>query len=129
MLPRHVDWAKPEPGYKGTYDYSYQKEVTIGAGGLVDFEIPAGVVNGVYRLTVTTASGVSYQIEIYDKAARTSSDLVFRSASTTGAYSSVVSEIGLILQVDKDGDSKIYCRVTGTAGETYTLNFDLARWI
>ena len=128
-MNRHVEWAKPEPGYKGTYDHSTSETVEVGADGYVDFEIPAGVVNGIYRLTVSTESATSYQVEIHDKAVRSDDNLVFRSESTVGDYNSVVSRVGLILQVDKDGESKIYGRVTGNAGETYVLNFNLARWI
>lgn len=128
-LPRHVNWAKPEPKYNGIYDYDYSKDVVIGAGGLVDFEIPAGKTNGIYLLTTSTISAVAYQIEVYDRDSRTSADLVFRSVSKAGNYNSVEEEDDLILQVDKDGDSQVYVRVTGSAGEAYTLNFRLVRWI
>ena len=129
-LPRHVDWAKPEPSYKGIYDYTPDDiELTIGVGGYVDYDLPAGIINGIYRLLCSTDSLLPYQIEIYDREARTDpDDLVFRSVSTVGAYNSVTSQVGLILQADKDGASKVWTRVTGTAGEVYTLTFNLVRW-
>ena len=129
-LPRHVEWAKPEPDYKGTYDFTPDAvSLTVGLGGTVDYDLPAGLINGIYRLVVETDSLYPYQIEIHDRESRTDDDLVFRSDALTGNFNSAVAQTGLILQVDKDAEMKVWTRITGLPGEIYEVTYNLVRWI
>jgi hypothetical protein len=128
-LPRHVPWANKEPHYEGKFDYNTGDiECTIGVGGSIDVDIDAGQLNLIYKFTVTTSSSYGYQVAFYTKDARSSDDLVFQTNATIGNYNSITNGDGIIPVPDKDGDTKLYARITGTAGEEYTLNIDMVRF-
>jgi len=123
VLPQHTDWAKPEPGYKGTYNYIMDAyPITIPVAGTIDVELPGGNLNFLYILLLTNPSSNAWQFTLYDEVSRASGDLVFQTPMTVGDYSSITSSTGLIVLPDRNGTSYLHARVTGTPGDILTVN-------
>lgn len=120
-------WPRRDPQHQGTFNFDFEEEIEIDAGGYTDVEIGSGVVNLIYRLECKDASS-SWQIKLFDRAARAAADLAWASGLKTGDWNSVDDALGLIVCPDKDGTSLLHLRVLGTVGDTMTLTFHLVRF-
>lgn len=117
-----------DPNYKGWFDFTIEADQqTIDASGYVDVTLEGGVINGIYRLIITTASSNAYSIAFFDKSTRNADELCWQRSGLSGNYNSAASQHGLILQVDKEKSSNIYMRITGTPGDSFTPTLDLVR--
>jgi len=128
VLPRHVPWANPEPAYLGKYDFEFpETAVTIESAGYTDVEVGAGNVNLIYKLLAASAGSLEFSFAIYDHSDLGTDDICFQKTAITSDYNSVTEGDGLIVQVDRAGESIIYLRVYGTVGDVITFSGNMVR--
>jgi len=126
--PRKVPWEKHDGQYAGDFDKRKEVQVTIGAGGDVDFEYEAANAVLFYRMLFENASANAWTVKLFGKDARAAADEIYSTLSRTGDYTyNQNGNVGPIVYVDEDGGNIVRGTAYGTAGDVIDMTFDQIR--